>query len=145
MWGLHECDSLTTGGTHSWHGHANYAKICLSMELAWFGWASRHPIRGGAKPTKRWWHEQLRGRGWSALESIEDALAQCLELIIDNNLDIEACVALYPQWESELRELLRLAVAIRSLDGRPALPPEQVRQIRERIFRVPDQQPQAGG
>ena len=78
------------------------------------------------------------------MESIEDALAQCLELMINNNLDVEACVAQYPQWESELKELLRLAVAIRSLDGRLALTPEQVRQIRERIFRVPDQQPKAG-
>jgi len=75
------------------------------------------------------------------LESIEDALAQCLELTENQKLDVEACVAQYPQWEDELRQLLRLALAIRSLDGQPDLSPELVRRIRERIFSVRDRQP----
>ena len=90
--------------------------------------------RGGAA-------NRCGGREWSALESIEDALAQCLELTENQKLDVEACVAQYPQWEDELRQLLRLALAIRSLDGQPDLSPELVRRIRERIFSVRDRQP----
>ena len=93
--------------------------------------------RGGAA-------NRCGGRGWSALESIEDALAQCLELTEKKKLDVEACVAQYPQWESELGEILRLPLAIRSLDRQPVLPPELVSQIRERIFSVRDHRPKAG-
>lgn len=78
-----------------------------------------------------------------ALEPIDEALAHCLELIDQDKLDIEACVEKYPQWKSELRELLRLALAIRSQAGQPVLPPDRIRHIRDRILHAPKQQPEA--
>ncbi len=77
------------------------------------------------------------------MERIEEALAHCLELIDQENLDVETCVEKYPQWKSELRELLRLALAVRSEDGQPLLPAERIRHIRKRILRAAEQRPKA--
>lgn len=77
--------------------------------------------------------------GWLAVERIEEALAHCLELMDQKNLDVEACVEKYPQWKSELRELLRLALAIRSQADQPLLPAKRMRHIRKRILRPSEQ------
>lgn len=79
------------------------------------------------------------------MERIEEALVHCLELIDRENMDVEACVEMYPQSKGELRDLLRLVLAIRSQAGEMTLPPETVRHIRERIRHALEQPPEAAG
>jgi len=79
------------------------------------------------------------------LERIEAALVHYLELIDRENMDVEACVEIYPQSKGELGDPLRLVPAIRSQAGQMTLPPETVRQIRERIRHASEQPPEAAG
>lgn len=79
------------------------------------------------------------------MERIEEAPVHCLELIDRGNTDIESCVEMYPQSKGELGDPLRLVPAIRSQAGQMTLPPETVRQIRERIRHAPEQPPEAAG
>lgn len=77
------------------------------------------------------------------MERIEEALVHCLELIDRENMDVEACVEMYPRSKGELRDLLRLALAIRCQSDRMILPPETVGHIRERIRHALEQPPEA--
>ncbi len=63
-----------------------------------------------------------------------EALTHCLDLVERGETDIGTCLAPYRQWESELRPLLALAIAIRSLAGEAHITPEHVQRIKERIL-----------
>jgi len=63
-----------------------------------------------------------------------EALTHCLDLVERGETDIDTCLAPYQQWENELRPLLALGIAIRSLSGEVHVTPEDIERIRERIL-----------
>ena len=62
-----------------------------------------------------------------------DALDDCLERVRAGE-DLEKVLALYPQWETELRPLLESVLKIRSLPFRGALPENALSQSRSRFI-----------
>ncbi len=54
-------------------------------------------------------------------ETIEQAFAKCLEMMTDNGEHVSDCLALYPQFENELRELFLLRADLAELsDAHPS-------------------------
>ena len=79
------------------------------------------------------------------MASLAEALAHCLDTIGKGERDIEGCLAMYPQWEQELRSLLVLALAVRSLSEEAEPSPGYVEQTKAHILSTIQQEGEKSG